>query len=454
MRIIVVGIGKVGSTVAQDLAREGHEVVIVDKNRQVVEELGDRCDLLGICGNGATLEVQQEAGIAKAELFLALTSSDEYNILCCVMARKNGARHVIARVRNPDYYAQMPFLRDQLGLSMAINPEMEAAAAISRMLRFPSATNLELFAKGRLEMAEVTLPAGTPLEGLRLHQLGKFGLQVLVCAVERDGELVIPTGDFALHAGDHINITADHDDMSAFFKKLGLYQDSVRSVLIVGGGKIGYYLAGQLLRLGMRVRIIEQNEATCEFLSANLPKATILHGDGTDQELLEEENIAAADACVALTGVDEENIIVSMFANTKKVKKVIAKVNRANLLGILRSVGLESVTSPRTVTSERVLRYVRAISNARGSSVQTLYRLHGGRMEALEFSVAEQARFTGRTLQQLTFKPGVLIAGIVRRGRLIHPQGSDTLQPGDLVTVVTTLTGLRDLNDALQEETL
>lgn len=452
MRIVVIGIGKVGSTVAEYLAREGHEVIIVDQNPDVVERMTSRYDVLGVCGNGATLEVQKQAGISRAKLVVSLTSSDEFNILCCVMAKKSGAKHVIARVRNPDYFRQMPFLQDELGLSMAVNPEMEAADAISRMLRFPSATKLEVFAKGRLEMAEVTLPRDTPLDGLCLKDLqAKFGVQVLVCAVQRGQEVTIPTGNFVIRAGDHINLSATHKDMSAFFKKTGLYRDSIRSVLIVGGGKIAYYLSTQLLRLGIRVKIIEHDEATCDALSEMLPKADILHGDGTDQELLLEEGIASVDACVTLTGVDEENIIVSMFANTQKVKKVITKVNRPNLLAIMRSVGIESVVSSRTVTGDRILRYVRATANSRGSSVQTLYRLLDGRMEALEFQVGPNAPFVRKTLQELTFRKGVLIAGIVRDGKLIHPQGSDFMLPGDLVTVVTTLPGLQDLGDTLAE---
>ncbi len=453
MRIVVIGIGKVGSTVAEYLEKEGHEVVVVDQRQSVVEWMTSRYDVLGVCGNGASVEVQKEAGINRAKLVVALTSSDEFNILCCIIARKNGAEHVIARVRNPDYFKQMPFLQGELGLSMAVNPEMEAADAISRMLRFPSAAKLEVFAKGRLEMAEVTLPRNCLLDGVSLRELpGKIGAQVLVCAVRRGAEVIIPTGSFVLQGGDHINLSATHKDMNDFFKRMGLYRDRVRSVLIVGGGRIAYYLAIQLLRIGIRVKIVEQDEKTCENLNDLLPKAEVLHGDGTDQELLVEEGIGSADACVALTGVDEENIIVSMFAGTQHVKKVITKVNRPNLLDIMRSVGIESVISPRSVTGERILRYVRAISNSRGSRVQTLYRLLDGQMEALEFEVGQQARFVRKTLQELTFREGVLIAGIVRDGRLIHPQGSDYMLPGDLVTVVTTIPGLQDLGDTLAKD--
>jgi len=453
MRIVVIGIGKVGSTVAEYLEKEGHEVVVVDQRQSVVDWMTSRYDVLGVCGNGASIEVQKEAGINRAKLVVALTSSDEFNILCCIIARKNGAEHVIARVRNPDYFRQMPFLQEELGLSMAINPEMEAADAISRMIRFPSAAKLEVFAKGRLEMAEVTLPKNCLLDGVSLRELpGKIGAQVLVCAVRRGAEVIIPTGNFVLQGGDHINLSATHKDMNDFFKRMGLYRDRVRSVLIVGGGRIAYYLAVQLLRIGIRVKIVEHDEKTCESLNDLLPKAEILHGDGTDQELLLEEGIGSVDACVALTGVDEENIIVSMFAGTQQVKKIITKVNRPNLLDIMHSVGIESVVSPRSVTGERMMRYVRAIANSRGSSIQTLYRLLDGQMEALEFEVGPNARFVRRTLQELTFRKGVLIAGIVRNGRLIHPQGSDYMLPGDRVTVVTTIPGLQDLGDTLEKD--
>lgn len=452
MNIVIVGIGKVGSTVAEYLAAEGHDVVIVDKNPEVVERMTSNFDVLGICGNGASLEIQKEAGVARADLIIALTSSDEFNILCCILAKKSGARHAIARVRNPDYFQQMMFLREQLGLSMAINPEFEAANAVSRMLRFPSATKLELFAKGRLEIAEITLPPDTPLEGVRLHELvQKFKTQVLICAVRRGEEVTIPDGDFVLRAGDHINISASHEDLRSFFKQIGIYQESVRSVFIVGGGRIAFYLASQLLQLGIHVKIVEQNEATCETLSELLPRATILHGDGTDQDLLTEEGLAATDACVALTGIDEENIIVSMFASSKGVKKVITKINRSNLFSIMRTVGIESVVSPRAVTGEMILRYVRARRNSQGNSLQTLYKLLDGKLEALEFIVGDHASFVNKTLRELRFKKGILVAGIIRDRKLIHPQGSDVMLPGDLVVIISSVLGLRDLRDTLAE---
>ena len=437
MYIVIVGIGKVGSTVAAYLSREGeHEVVVVDKNPDIVERMANNCDVLGFCGNGAAPEIQQEAGMNKADLVVAMTSSDEFNILCCILARKVGAKHTIARVRNPDYFHQMSFLRQELGLSMAVNPELEAANAISRMLRFPSAIKLELFSKGRLEMAEIVIPEGSILENLTLKKLPQAcQAQVLICAVRRGEEVFIPDGDFVLQAGDYINVTASHGDMNEFFKILGIYQDRIKTVLLVGGGKVAFYLARQLIPLGMRVEIVEQNADICQNLSEALPKATILHGD----------------ACVSLTGIDEENVIISMFASMKKVKKVITKINRLPLLAILHKLGIESVISPRVATGELILRYVRALHNSEGSSVQTLYKLLDGQVEALEFVVSKNAVFVEKTLEELPLKKGILLAGIVRSGRLIHPKGSDVMLPGDLVVVVTTLNGLQDLHDILAE---
>ncbi|HIX65404.1 MAG TPA: Trk system potassium transporter TrkA [Candidatus Anaerotruncus excrementipullorum] len=454
MYIVIVGIGKVGSTVAAYLSREGeHEVVVVDKNPDIVERMANNYDVLGFCGNGAAPEIQQEAGMNKADLVVAMTSSDEFNILCCILARKVGAKHTIARVRNPDYFHQMSFLRQELGLSMAVNPELEAANAISRMLRFPSAIKLELFSKGRLEMAEIVIPEGSILENLTLKKLPQAcQAQVLICAVRRGEEVFIPDGDFVLQAGDYINVTASHGNMNEFFKILGIYQDRIKTVLLVGGGKVAFYLARQLIPLGMRVEIVEQNADICQNLSEALPKATILHGDGTDQELLLEEGLATVDACVSLTGIDEENVIISMFASMKKVKKVITKINRLPLLAILHKLGIESVISPRVATGELILRYVRALHNSEGSSVQTLYKLLDGQVEALEFVVSKNAVFVEKTLEELPLKKGILLAGIVRSGRLIHPKGSDVMLPGDLVVVVTTLNGLQDLHDILAED--
>lgn len=451
MHIIVIGGGKVGITLIEHLAKEGHDIVLIDNDPKVVESIINQFDIMAICGNGATCGILTEAGVAKTNLVISVTHSDELNILCCMVAKRMGARHTIARVRNPDYASQLYFMRNELGLSMMINPEFEAANEISRILRFPSAIKLDTFAKGRVELVEIKIAAGSPLSGMPLRALhGKYHVQVLVCAVQRGDEVFIPTGDFVLQEGDKIHITASHAELAAFFKELGIFKNKVKTVLIIGGGKIAFYLARQLCEMGMKVKIIEQDKQRCVELSEMLPKAMILQGDGTDQSLLLEEGLQQVDALVALTGIDEENIIVSIYACLKQVDKVVTKVNRNSFTDILESIGLESVIAPKNITANNIVRYVRAKQNSVGSSVQTLYKLVNDKVEALEFIVSDNSLLIGKTLKDLQLKDNLLVASIIRRGKLIFPRGSDTIEANDSVVVVTTNQFLRDLRDILR----
>lgn len=451
MHIIVIGGGKVGITLIEHLAKEGHDIVLIDNDPKVVESIINQFDIMAICGNGATCGILTEAGVAKTNLVISVTHSDELNILCCMVAKRMGARHTIARVRNPDYASQLYFMRNELGLSMMINPEFEAANEISRILRFPSAIKLDTFAKGRVELVEIKIAAGSPLSGMPLRALhGKYHVQVLVCAVQRGDEVFIPTGDFVLQEGDKIHITASHAELAAFFKELGIFKNKVKTVLIIGGGKIAFYLARQLCEMGMKVKIIEQDKQRCVELSEMLPKAMILQGDGTDQSLLLEEGLQQVDALVALTGIDEENIIVSIYACLKQVDKVVTKVNRNSFTDILESIGLESVIAPKNITANNIVRYVRAKQNSVGSSVQTLYKLVNDKVEALEFIVSDNSLLIGKTLKELQLKDNLLVASIIRRGKLIFPRGSDTIEANDSVVVVTTNQFLRDLRDILR----
>lgn len=450
MNIIICGGGKIGTAITANLCREGHDIVVVDSNPKVVDYLVNEYDVMGICGNGADFKIQEEAGVSKAHIFIATSSSDELNILSCMIAKKFGARHCIARVRNPDYAKQRVFMREEFGLSMMVNPEFDAANEISRMLRFPSAIKIDSFAKGRVELAEIKLLEGNPLCGRPIHSLYReYGFKILVCAVQRDDTVLIPTGDFLLQQGDKIHITGSHKDLSAFIKELGIYKQPVRSVIIVGGGKIAYYLARQLCDMGIRVKIIEQNKARCVLLSEVLPKATICCGDGTDQALLLEEGIESADACITLTDIDEENIIVSTYAAIKGVSKNITKVNRTSLLDILDSIGLDSVITPKSITADLIVQYVRAKQNSKGSNILTLYKLINGKLEALEFTVRENNKFLGRPLKDLPLKKDLLIASIIRGNKQIIPRGDDTIELHDSVVVVTSNPFLGDLNDIL-----
>ena len=451
MRIVIVGGGKVGSTLAAELTREGHDLVLIDNNSNALRTSTNTLDVIGVQGNGATYDVQKEAEVNKADLLIAVTSSDEVNMLSCLLAKKLGARHTIARIRNPEYSRQLMFLQDELGLSMAINPEQAAADEISRILRFPSAAKIDVFARGRVELVEFRINETCPLAGQQLSALyGRYRLKVLVCAVQRGGEVFIPGGDFVLQAGDKVHLTASPREISAFFKEIGLLKERVKVVLLIGGGKISYYLARQLSDMGMRVRIIERNAQRCIELDEKLPKVEIIHGDGTDQELLQEEGVAETGAFVALTDNDEENIILSMYANSLGVKKTVTKVNRLSMPGILSTVGLESVVLPKFITADQIVRYVRAMQNSVGSSIKTLHKIVNNQVEALEFAVREKAAFLHRPLKDLVLKENLLIACLIRKGQVIIPGGSDTIELGDNVIVITTNTQLRDLSDIIR----
>lgn len=453
MKIVIVGDGKVGQALTGRLAEEGHDVVVIDSSPKALRTSVEVHDVMGVSGNGASYAVQKEAGVGEADLLIAATSGDELNLLCCMVAKKLGARHTIARVRNPDYADQLVLMKEELGLSMTVNPELAAAMEIARMLRFPSALKLDSFARGQVELVEIKVKADSPLLGQALYALSsRLGIRVLICAVRRGEDVYIPSGDFVLQEGDKISITASPDQLDSLFRKLGIYRHKIHRVMVVGGGRIAYYLAKQLLKLGMSVKIIEQDAARCEQLSETLPKAHIILGDGTERELLEEEGIADMDALVAVTGMDEENIIISMYAGTLGLAKVVTKINRMSFQEILDGAGIESVITPKGITVNQIVRYVRAMENSKGSNVETLHRIVGGRVEALEFNVAKncQGELTGIPLKDLRTRKNLLIACIIRGRQILYPGGNDTIEEGDNVIVVTTEHQLQDLSDILE----
>ena len=453
MNILIVGCGKAGNILTQTLSNEGHDITVMDTDGDIVKTLVNNYDVQGVVGGALIVRDLKEAGVDSANIIIAMTDSDETNIMCCLMARKLGARHSVARVRNPAYAEQMVFMREELGLSMMINPEYMTANEIARMLRYPNAIHVETFAKGRMELAEIRVPEESTLNGLQLSAIApKFGLHMLVCAVLRGEELTIPDGSFKLAAGDKIYITAAHAELAKFYKKMSTLKRHIRSAIIVGGGKIGYYLIRQLLELGIQVKVIEQNRARCEELAEYFPKAVVICADGTDQEVLMEEGIATADSCIMLTGIDEENIIVSFYAMKIGVDKVITKINRTSLLSISDSVGLENIVSPKETTAELILQYVRAKQNSENSNIITLYRLADNRLEAIEFIVHSGAKYTGVPLKDLHINSGFLIAGIIRGNKRIIPTGSDFLKENDSVVVVTTNRKITSLDDMFAAE--
>lgn len=449
MNIVIVGNGKVGRNLTKQLAAEGHDVVVIDKDPKIVEEAVNDYDVMGICGNGACYDIQLQAGTDKADLLISVTQTDELNILCCLLAKKIGVGHSIARVRTPEYSKQLDYMRTGFGISMLVNPEYEAANEIARILRFPSAIKIESFANGRVELAEIGIGDGNELIGKPVHIIHeKYNVHVLVCAVKRGDEAIIPNGDFIIKKGDRINVTASRPELVSFMKKLGLYRSRTRRVIIAGGGKVGYYLARQLMDSGFKVKIIEKDEARALELSELLPKIDIICGDATDQDLLTEQGLSEQDAFVALMGRDEENAIISMYAASKNVSKVITKANRIST-NVLNTIGLESVISAKDLATDLILSYVRARHDSQGTAVRTLYRIVDNHAEALEFGVPNDFEYVDVTFRDLKLKKNLIIACIIRRNKLIFPRGDDCMQAGDTVIVVTTLSCLRTLDDII-----
>ena len=452
MKIVIIGDGKIGSVLAERLSKENHEVTLVDKSGHVLEHTNVDLDIMVVEGNGATHTVQLEAGADQADLVLACTGQDELNLLCCLVAKKLGAKHTIARVRNPEYVGELGLIQDDLGLSMSINPERECALEMARVLRFPSAIKIDTFANGRVEIFKVNIAETSPLNGLFLREMGQFKAKVLICAVERgEKDIFIPSGDFCLKAGDRISFVASPVEALRFFRQTGIGRSKVRSAMILGGGRMGYYLASQLMATGIDVKIIDHDMARCEELSQLLPNATIICGDGTDQHLLLEEGIEHMDAVVALTGIDEENIIISLYARQVTSAKVITKVNRDNYLQIVDRMDLDSVFYPRSICADNVVRYVRAMQDSNDfDSMETLCKIANGKAEALEFRVRANSFYCGVPLQQLKLKSNSLIGCISRDGKLITPRGGDTIEVGDSVVVVTTHGGMDSLDDIFE----
>lgn len=452
MNIILVGGGKIGATVTGSLAAEGHNISVIDVNPRTVNDMVARYDVMGFCGNGAIYETQLEAGAAKADLLIATTASDELNILCCLVAKNIGVKYTIARVRNPEYSAQSSMFTNDFGVSLTVNPEYDTAMEISRILRFPSVNQVDSFFNGRVELVGIKIRPDSELTGLSLSDISrKYHSKVLICAVQRGGEVYIPDGSFVLQSDDLIHISGRRNDLSAFMKCLGEYKHRIRSVMLIGGGRIAYYLARQLDHCGMSVKLLESNMERCEELSSKLSDTdvVVVHGDGTSQEQLAAQGVSSQDAFVALTGIDEENIVMSMYAYVSKVGKVVTKVNRFPS-EMLSTFGLDSVISPRSITATRIIAFVRAMHNSGKSSIRALYRPLNGQIEALEFEASEGGRCLSTPFKSLSLLPDLLVAAIMRKNKIIYPRGDDTIEPGDRVIVVTRQSNLTVLDDILR----
>jgi len=439
MNIIIAGCGKVGRALAEQLSREKHDITVIDRKPEAIQQITNIADVRGVVGNGASFEIQMDAGIDTADLMIAVTDADEVNLLCCLIAKKAGGCQTIARVRNPVYHHEIHHIKDELGLSMVINPEWAAAMEMARLLRFPSAIDIDTFANGRIELLRFQLEEQNPLCNNKikdLHMLSRC--EVLICIVERGNEVLIPSGEVELKAGDMISVVASPVNASRFFKTIGIETNQVKNTMIIGGGKISFYLAKRLLEMGIQVKIIEKDRDACERLCEILPKAMIINGDGTDRELLAEEGLAKAEGFAALTNMDEENVMLALYAKSMSKAKKITNIG--------------SLIYPKHITSETILQYVRAMQNSIGSNVETLYRLVDGNAEALEFVIKGKSEVTDIPLQELQLKPHILVCAINRKGKIIIPKGQDCIQEGDSVVIITKDCGAyKDIRDIMKK---
>ena len=437
MKIIVAGDGKVGLAVTRELSREGYDLTVIDSKQEVLDDSVGRYDVMVVKGNAATMGTLRTANVQEADLVIAATSADETNLLCCLTARKmNPKIHTIARVRNPEYIEQQFAMREELGLSMTVNPELAVAGEVHRILQIPAFIKRDTFAKGRAELVELKVQPGSRLVGIPLSEMNRIaGVKVLVCAVTRGSETLIPNGSYVLREGDHIHVTAQADDLARFMKNLQISTHPVRQTMIVGGGRVSLHLARLLLRAGISVKIIEQDAARCIELAGLLPKASIIHGDGTSQDILDSEGLEHTDALVTLTGRDEENLVVSMYANQLGVPKIVTKVSRIENTSMFEQMGVGTIVSPKDLCSANIVRYVRAMHNQTGAML-TLHRIAGDRVEAMEFLVDDQVRHCGTPLKDIPLRPIILLACVSRRGKVTIPDGNTYFEPGDTTIVV------------------
>lgn len=451
MKIIVVGDGKVGFAIAKQLNQEGHDITVVENKANVLSSTMNQLDIVGVQGNGASLDTLLEARVPSSDLLIAATSTDEVNIICCLLAKKLGAIHTIARIRNPEYNNTVRLIKDELGLSMSINPEQAAAREILRAIRFSNSIKVSSFAKGRIELAEVKVTENSPLINMRVVDINRrFKTEVLFVTILRDGEVIIPNGNTVIYANDRLTLTGSTTQLERFFIKIGILSDrTVNEVMIVGGGRITYYLTSMLLELGMAVKIIELNKEKCINLVEKFPQATVIHGDGTDHELLLSESLEEMDAFIALTDNDEENVIISMFAQSHGVTHVLPKVNRVSLGFLLEKLGLENSITPKFITANQIVQYVRAMQNTVGSNVESLIKLVDDKVEALEFRVRDNCRFIDVPIKDLNIRKGIIIAYVTHKGVSKVATGDMRIQLSDTVIIISKVAGLRDINDLL-----
>lgn len=450
MKIVIAGAGRIGYSIAHELSKENHDIIVIEKNEARLKEVSNNLDVLTLQGNAASYETLAQADLKDTDLLVAVTHEDEVNLLCCLTAKKLGVSHTIARVRNREYFKQTSFLKEELGLSMTINPELQTAMEISRILRFPAASKVESFAKGRAESIEYKVTPGSAIENTKLSDLrAKFG-NILICAVSRGSDIFIPRGDYVIKAGDRLNIIGSAKEINTCMKKVGNSKHGAKNVMVLGGGYIAYYLATSLENSGISLKVFEKNKEACASLKEAFPKIHIVYGNGTNPEILDEEGLEDADAFVAVTGDDDDNVISSMFAMTSGVSKVITKIKESHIIRMLANDKLDSVVQPSSIATQEIVKYVRSMQNAIDSSIESLYYIFERNVEIIEISVKGTPKFNKIPLRDLSVSHDAIIASIIRNGRCIIPSGDDYITSGDKVIIATTRRGVLTVEDVVE----
>lgn len=454
MQIVVIGNGAVGNALVEAVCKEGHNVTVIDDNADEITSVVNKYDVFGVTGNGSSVDIQKEAGVPDCDVLISVAQSDELNLLCCMIGKKLGAKYTIARVRDPRYLKQTTFMSKELGIDVIVNPEHEAAREAARLIRFPAAMKLEKFARGQVEVVEIHIGEKHPFIGIALKEFkNKYNTNALLCAAVRDGEAIIPGGNFVIKEGDIISVAGSRIDINELFVKIGIIGKNIKHVMLIGGGKISRYLASQLTGEGYKLKIIEKELHTCEELAEMFPRATVIHGNATDPDLLDEEGLNSADACVIMTSDDRTNLIISMFASSRDVKKVISKINSPTYLKLSENAGVDSNITPQFLVITKVLRFLRGLAN-RGekgylSGIKSLHRIAENKVEALEFEVGEDFTYINVPLKDIKWKNNLLVVAVIREGNVIYAHGSTTLEIGDRIIITTTNQHLYDLEDAL-----
>lgn len=452
MKILIVGCGKVGRNIAEELIQEGHNIVLVDSDSSIVQEVSNSLDVLGVIGDAASLDTLKEADVENSDVLLAVTSSDEINMLCCLFSRKvNPKIKTIARVRNPIYSKEITYIKDDLGLTLIINPEMATAREMARLLRFPQAMEVQHFSRGRVELTSFVVPDDNTIANKKVMDIAKiFNFSILFVGVERNDEVIVPHGDTIILPEDKVSIIGKPSEVTAFFSYIGLLQNPIKSVMICGGSTIAYYLASMLIKSKIDVKIIESNKEKCEQLADLLPEATIINGDATDHSLLVEEGVDLVDAFISLTNVDEENLMLSLFAQNSTEAKVITKVNHIELDSVMNKLDVGSLVYPKYITADNIITYVRGLSNAKSSNITALYRILDNKAEAMTFKIVKESELTAKKLMDLKIIDDLLVCAIIREDDVIIPSGQDQICVGDIVLIATTNKGIDTIEEIVK----